>query len=415
MSMTGEVLLAVTVVMGAFLLPITLWTVITTLGGLKKPRDLVAVQNKLHRFAVVVCARNEEAVIGHLLQSLQKQDYAGEFQAFVVADNCTDNTAMVAEQNGAIVFRRNDMEQIGKGYALQYGINRIRHAYDGEFDAVCVFDADNLADVHFLREMNTALNTGAEVALGYRDTKNIHDSWVSEVYSLYWLMLQRFYHTARHNMGLSSMVGGTGFAFRLDALGEDGWSTASITEDVEFSIQQILKGHRIVPARKAVFYDEQPVDFKTSVKQRLRWMTGGMQCIPLYIKEVFRAVGKGNKKALDIAWYLFFIPATGLALPMNILSIFVSLTNPVLQPFALPIILGGVGVSFLVAAVVAWLTLRLEKRDIRSMRRAIFLYPVFMFTMMLVALAAMVRPRTEWVPIQHGCSRAIEEMEPDNH
>ncbi len=324
---------------------------------------------------------------------------------------CTDDTAGVAEQNGAVVFRRYDLCKKGKGYALSYGMERILKTYADEYDAVCVFDADNLAASDFLTEMNNALLSGGDVALGYRDTKNIHDSWVSEVYSLYWLMLMRFYHHPRHKMKLSSMVGGTGFAFKLSALGEEGWSTKSITEDVEFSIQQILKGNYIIPARKAVFFDEQPADFKTSVRQRLRWMTGGMQCIPLYGKQVIKAVFGGNKKALDILWYLLFIPATGLTLPLNAAVYGMTLATPALMPYAPLVLYGSIVGGYVIAMIVAYLTLKLEGRDIKTMRRAILLYPIFMFTMMCVAICAMVRPSAEWAPIRHESSVAIEELE----
>jgi len=410
MEVFSEICKWITIALTIYIAPLTIWTAVALLKGLSKQKQIEPTENKKHSFAVLICARNEENVIGNLLKSINKQDYEGKYHVFVVADNCTDNTAGVAGENGATVFERFDETKKGKGYALEFGLKRITKLFGDEVDAVCVFDADNLVDASFLTEMNKALCADAEVALGYRDTKNIHDSWVSEVYSLYWLMLIRFYHAPRYSMGLSSMVGGTGFAFKLSALDEGGWITKSITEDVEFSIQQILKGNRIIPAVKAVFYDEQPADFGVSVKQRMRWMTGGMQCIPLYMKQVVGAIFKGNAKSLDIAWYLLFIPAAGLTLPLNISSALMALSTPILQPFALPFILGGAAAGILVAMLVAYATLKLERRDIASMRRAILLYPIFMFTMMCISFAAILNPHTEWVPIRHKSTHTIEEM-----
>ncbi len=411
MDILLSVVRVITIVLGVFSAPLMIWMIITTLRGFGKPKELVKSEEKLHNFAIIVCARNEENVIANLLNSIKRQDYAGKYQVFVIADNCTDDTAGVSEKNGAVVFKRFNAEKRGKGFALHYGINRILKLHEGEYDAMCVFDADNLASANFLTEMNNALCSGGDVALGYRDTKNIHDSWVSEVYSIYWLMLQRFYHNPRHAMGISSMVGGTGFAFKIASLGEEGWNTDSITEDVEFSIQQVVKGHKIVPANKARFYDEQPADFGVSVKQRLRWMTGGMQCIPLYLKEIFKTVFKGNARALDLAWYILFIPATGLAIPLNITSAITLVGTPGLQPFALLAIVGCFSLSIVFAWLIAFSTLKLEKREMKGMGRGILLYPVFMFTMMVLAFAALVRPRTEWVPIKHDSSRTIEELE----
>ncbi|KUJ30553.1 hypothetical protein AR437_00770 [Christensenella hongkongensis] len=411
MEIGFEICKWITIVLTIITAPITLWTVVTTLMGLRKPKELKKLEEKQHRFAILICARNEENVIGNLIGSLEKQKYPRDkYQVFVIADNCTDSTAQVARDNGAIVYERFNAEQRGKGFALHFGIDKLQENHSQDIDAICVFDADNLAAPDFLVEMNHALCSGADVALGYRDSKNVHDSWISEVYSIYWLMLMRFYYTSRHTMNLSSMVGGTGFAFKLAALGEEGWNTKSLTEDVEFSIQQICKGNKILPARKAVFYDEQPSTLDVSLKQRFRWMIGGLQCIPLYFSTIMKSVFGGNKKALDLAWYILFIPATGLAIPLNVVAVVGMMLNPVLSAWALPVMGITMAFGYLLAVIVAFLTLRLEKKDTRTMKRGIWLYPIFMFTMMCVALAALIHPRTEWVPIVHNSKYTIDDV-----
>ena len=76
---------------------------------------------RLHRYAILICARNEEAVIGQLIESIRRQDYPAELlQVFVAADNCQDNTAAVAREAGAIVYERENRIKVGKGYALQF-------------------------------------------------------------------------------------------------------------------------------------------------------------------------------------------------------------------------------------------------------------------------------------------------------
>lgn len=400
----------IVLILSIFSAPIMLWMGINLLIGIKKPKALIQQEEKEHRFAVLICARNEENVIGNLLSSLHKQTYQN-YEIFVVADNCTDDTAKVCAAQGAHVYERFNENEKGKGYALHWGINRLLKEHTGEFDALCVFDADNLAAPEFLTEMNAALCSGADVALGYRDTKNVHDSWVSEVYSIYWLMLQRFYHAPRHTIGLSSMVGGTGFAFKLSALGEEGWTTYSLTEDVEFSIQQILKGNKIVPARKAVFYDEQPETFGVSVKQRLRWIIGGMQCIPLYFKQIMKSVFRGNLKALDMAWYVLFIPATGLALPLNVAAVLMFAFQPAFAPNVPWIILGIVAWNILFGIFAAVLTLGMEGKKMRPMLRGILCYPLFLISMIFLSFGAMFKPHMEWVPIAHSSKYTIEDVD----
>ncbi|MDY3751798.1 glycosyltransferase family 2 protein [Christensenella minuta] len=412
MSIGFEILKWITILITVYTAPLMVWMAVTGAAGRRKPKKLERVEHKANRFAVVICARNEEQVIGNLLKSLEGQDYPEEaYRIFVVADNCTDGTAEKARRMGAIVYQRFDPKRKGKGAALHWGINRILAEYPETFDSICIFDADNLVSRSFLKEMNLALCSGAQIAQGYRVGKNIHDSWVSEVYSIYWLMLMRFYYLPRHHMGISGVVGGTGFAFKVSALGEEGWTTYSLTEDVEFSIQQVCAGHTVVPARKAVFYDEQPISFRASVSQRFRWMAGGMQCIPLYLKKIIKAAGNGNKKALDLAWYVLVIPANGLALVLNLASFGMMLLHPALSEFAALFLLVGLAFTWAGFTVVAAGTLFLEKQELRPMLRGILLYPVFMFSMAALSFAALIRPKTEWTPIAHVSQYTIEDIE----
>ena len=138
----------------------------------KKPPQLTAKKN--HRYAVIVAARNENAVIGDLIHSIRVQNYPQELiDIFVVADNGTDNTAAVAQEAGAIVFPRFNKEHIGKGYALDYGFSCIRQHYsENEYEAYFVFDADNVLDVNYFREMNKTFDNGAVASTSYRNSKN---------------------------------------------------------------------------------------------------------------------------------------------------------------------------------------------------------------------------------------------------
>ena len=96
---------------------------------------------KRNRFAVLISARNEQMVIGNLIDSINRQTYPGELiTTFVVADNCTDETARIAREHGAVVFERFNAELVGKGYALNWLLERIDAAYpDKPFDAYIVF------------------------------------------------------------------------------------------------------------------------------------------------------------------------------------------------------------------------------------------------------------------------------------
>ncbi|MDR3225493.1 MAG: glycosyltransferase family 2 protein, partial [Clostridiales Family XIII bacterium] len=122
------------------------------------------------RYAIMICARNEEAVIGQLIDTIQEQEYPQELiDIHIIADNCTDRTADVARAKGAFVVERQNKELVGKGYALECLIDSITKdgtewAYDGYF----VIDADNLLEKHFVAEMNNAMKGGCRVVTAYR-------------------------------------------------------------------------------------------------------------------------------------------------------------------------------------------------------------------------------------------------------
>ncbi len=136
-----------------------------------------------HKLAVLVCARNEETVIGDLLASIANQTYPkDQYKVFVMADNCTDETANIARYKGAIVYERFNSELPGKGYALRELLRRINEDYEDEFDAFLVFDADNILKSDYLEQMNISYCKGNRVIAGYIISKNYESNWISAGY-----------------------------------------------------------------------------------------------------------------------------------------------------------------------------------------------------------------------------------------
>ena len=247
-------------------------------GLLKKPLKFIA--KKQHRYAVVVSARNESGVIGNLINSIRSQNYPSDLvDIFVIADNCTDNTAEVARNAGAIVYERFNKEQVGKGYALDWLFKIIdkEHA-DKNYEAYMIFDADNVLDPNFIKEMNKVFDNGYRIITSYRNSKNYDTNWISAGYSLWFLREARYLNNARMHLGTSCAVSGTGFLVSADVIRENGgWIHHLLTEDIEFTTDSIIKGEKIGYCANAVLYDEQPTAFNQSYTQRLRWAKGFYQ------------------------------------------------------------------------------------------------------------------------------------------
>ena len=256
------------------------------------------------RFAVLVAARNEESVIGSLVESLLAQDYPKElFDVYVIPNNCSDDTAEAARRAGAWILTCTAPVKC-KGDALSFAFDYFEKK-GNPYDAFCIFDADNLVDRNFLRSMNDAFCSGAKAAQGRRDSKNPYDSPLTGSYSIYYWMISRFYNHPRSLWNLSAVINGCGFAVSAGLLKElGGFHTKTLTEDLEFTTQCILRDQKVAWVPEAVFYDESPLQFSPSWKQRRRWSAGVFQCLRLYGP---RLLGKliRERKLLCLDQFLF--------------------------------------------------------------------------------------------------------------
>lgn len=227
-----------------------------------------------HKYAFLIAARNEEKVIGDLINSIKKQNYPQELiHVFVVADNCTDHTSREAQTAGAIVFERFDDENIGKSYAMEYAFKRIMEEYkDLDIDGYFIFDADNLLHPDFTKEMNKAFSAGNQIITGYRAPKNFSDSWFSGGSSYMYLREMRQIHHSRSRLGIGTYMSGTGYLISSEYIRKfNGWPFHTLVEDVEVSTVVTKMNDKVAFCEDAVFYDEQPSELKSYWRQRLRW------------------------------------------------------------------------------------------------------------------------------------------------
>ena len=143
---------------------------------------------KLHRYAFFIAAHNEEAVIANLVRSIKDQDYPSELiEVFVVADACTDNTAQLAREAGAIVYERNDLARKGKSWVMDFGFDRILDEYPDTFEGYFIFDADNVISRDYVSKMNDAFDQGFHVVTSYSNSKNFGSSWISAANATWYL------------------------------------------------------------------------------------------------------------------------------------------------------------------------------------------------------------------------------------
>lgn len=263
--------------------------------------------NAKNRFAVLFPAHNEERVIKDSIASAKYCYYPKElFDLYVIADNCTDRTARLARQAGAIVLERQEPKR-GKQHALKWAFNVIDLE---KYDAVVILDADNRVDPNFLYALDRELQNGHQVVQGYLETLNPSDSWVSANYAYMFWYLCRL-NMVRSKIGLSSWLGGTGFCISTSVLKKVGWNVDTLTDDVEYTCELILNGQKVKFVPDAVVYDQKPRTLDISLRQRVRWIRGQTQVIAKYLprlvfyglKSWARGDIRGSIQALDaIMW-----------------------------------------------------------------------------------------------------------------
>ena len=303
-SLIGSIFKVIIYASSIISISVLIYYFVIALFGFYRKEDKKYSEDKDKTFALVVAAHNEEVVIEQIVESLKHLDYKKElYDIFVIADNCTDSTAEIARNAGALVCERFDTKKRGKGYALEWMFDKI-FKMEKKYDAVVVFDADNLASENFLRAMSNKLNEGYKVVQGYLDSKNPHDSWITEAYSIAFWSNNRMFQLARNNLGLSNQIGGTGFCIDTETLRELGWGATCLTEDLEFTCKLVMNGHRVGWAHDAVIYDEKPLTLKQSWNQRKRWMQGFADVASRYFTKLLKkAFREKSWRVFDCALY----------------------------------------------------------------------------------------------------------------
>lgn len=412
-----EVLSAAVFLCQAGMLSVALYQLMIALWGLARlPCERRRRESKpsVH-FLCLTFAHNEEAVIeAHVKNVLAMKYPRWLFDVVVVADNCSDDTAKTALAAGATVWSRHDPSRRGKGHAMRWAL--YERANINAYDAVCIFDADNLVEPNFLAQMCRHICEGHAVIQAYLDTKNPWDSWVSASYALAYWYMNRFWQRPRIRLGLSGALGGTGFCVTTRQLQSLVWQTNSLTEDLEYSTEVVRNGGQVYWTPDTRVYDEKPVRFRQTFSQRKRWLQGHWsaalgQTAPL-LRTVLAAGSLHQRlRAFDFLVYLWqplvilFTGANLLLLPINLACH--DWHFPWLAQVLPSSIWGGIAILGMLLPVVAF---ALEDADWRSF----LYYPVFLLfnlTWIPIAVVGLWRHRDSvWSHTQHTCNLQYQDL-----
>ncbi|MEE8717084.1 MAG: glycosyltransferase family 2 protein [Coriobacteriales bacterium] len=388
------------------------------------------VAKTFHTYAVVICAHNEGVVIGELIESVKEQDYPKDkLDVFVFCDNCTDDTAELARAAGAIVYERPAGGQIGKSWVMDYGLNCVMRDYPGRYEGFFVFDADNVLTPNYVREMNNVFDEGKyDAVTSYRNSKNFDSSWISRGYGTWFLREAKYLNNARMILGTSCAISGTGYLMSAKVIeAMHGWDFHLLTEDIQFSTFAALNGMCIGYAQKAVFFDEQPVTFAASWRQRMRWTKGFYQVLVKYGHNLVHelrlknAPKRANGRFAVYDMLMTLAPAmilTLISVTVNALYLLIGLFFPTIisaseQQLCVGALLMTILSFYVVFFLLAILVEITERKSIHCRKihlfTNLFTFPLFMLSYVPIALAAAVQ-KVSWVPTKHTISKSLDDI-----
>ncbi len=300
------------------------------------PKESKHCKNKnyskaLNRFAVIIPAHNEELLLPRLIESAQGQDYPCDlFNIIVVADNCTDNTAIIARQNGVTVLERFDLEKRGKGYAIKWALGII---ILDQYDAVVIIDADCVMNCSALQYLNKIIQKNRVIQC-YVSISNPNDSWLTKLSDVSKKIETEIYLPAKQKLGLSSYLLGAGICFPVGILQRYGWDAFTVGEDLEYYAKLALQGESICFAYDAKIFYRESSSLKQATSQRMRWSSGKFAIAWKYgIKLLLRGLTERNIVKFDAALPLIF-PNHSLSINISLVGLLLSFVLPVTHKFA---------------------------------------------------------------------------------
>lgn len=377
-----------------------------------------------HRFGIVIPARNEKDVIVDTIKCILRSDYPRElYDIYVVADNCTDNTAELARAAGAIVYERTDPDpkHHKAGYALKYLFEKIMEEHPG-YEAFIKFDADNLMEPDYISRMNDAFDAGVKCARGYSNSKNIDQNIITGISGLWYIRDCRFASHFRSAIGQGTMLGGAGMMFSAEIIEKHGWDCLCSSDDSEFTMRRLNQDKiKTMYVKDAVVYEDQPSTLKDTFSRYKRmaralntlFWTQGIKSFGLFFV-------RWKWTYLDMFLTLLFIPvcvlcATWLPIYYIFDLIALGLLGTYYDPGAwdvfyktLQLIAISLSCAFVLAFILqALLAIALEhkriKAPVKKMLPIAFLFPVFMIVY-AAAITLGVFSKPKWRQIKRNVS-----------
>ncbi|MCY2954762.1 MAG: glycosyltransferase family 2 protein [Planctomycetota bacterium] len=341
------------------------------------------------RTVVLIPAHNEESSVGETVSHVLGQLTPGD-QVIVVADNCTDKTAEVAQQAGARVLQRSSPDR-GKGYALAFGVESLA---DSPPDVLVVLDADTrLKDGSVQRLVSEAAATGRPAQAVYLLQPSANATLKQRISALAFLTKSLGRAPGAYLLGCPNQLCGTGMAFPWEVIRAAPLASANIVEDVKLGIDLTIHGRTPLFCPDAqVIGDVVPTDADVH-GQRCRWEHGHLYTMLTEIPRLLaHAIRRGRIDLLALALDLSVPPLSLFVLLLALLQVIAIVAGCLMSQWTAAWLNGA---SIAAVAVAVFLTWLLHGRSIVPFRVLLGI-PLYIAWKIPLYVAFVVKRQTKW-------------------
>ena len=359
---------------------------------------------------ILIPARNESKVIEDLLISIENQTQKIESKdVYVIVETPKDKTVDIVKKHKMNIVYRKDLTKKRKGYALDDAIKEILRE-NKHYSAYFIFDADNILDKNYIKEMQKSINEGYDIGISYRNTKN-SKTLVAASSALTFSMINTIGNTLKNKYSNNLTISGTGYYIKGSLLEElEGFPFNTLTEDYELTLYSTLNNITTTYNEKAIFYDEQPDSFKVSIVQRTRWVKGYFAARKKYIKKIRKSIdikdinyGSKINAIIGVKPYIYLIVGVILLLISSVQSGLIGLLNVALI------------ISFTIyidLVLISYLIIKREdyKLNLEISKIKLILYnPIFLLSYIICLINAIVKKDVSWQVVEHTKTLTNEE------
>ncbi len=381
----------------------------------RKNNNKPSKRNSGHDFCFLVPARYEAKVIEGLLISIKKQTIKVNMKdVYVIVESKDDPTVNICKKYNATVVIRKHLELQRKGYALDEAVKFIINK-NIHYDAYFIFDADNVLDKNYLKNMIPIFDMGYDLASGYRNCKNGNESVIAACSALTFSLVNTVFNDKKNKETKNITFSGTGFYIRGELIEKwKGYPFHSLTEDYELSSYATLNNLTTYYNTKSVFYDEQPLRFKDTINQRVRWIRGYFDVRKMYTKKMFESLDKndsnnGSKMDESVGIVPFIFIVVGLVFWFLSLVFFITynllMSNKVWKSHLLELAI-FIMIIYLTMSVMTFVILMIEGKKLdltlKSRLKAMAINPIFMISYVPCAIRALTSKEVKWTRVDHG-------------